>query len=216
MNIRFTRPRAAALAAAAVSGAAVVAGCGTTTAESPATTTQATTAATVATTASTPTVATSSTAPTFATTPTVPTSATSMTVPTVDTGTDTGSDTVAGRVVPPGTFVNDVQDFAQTLTQFGLTLQSAAEGPAALRARSATMRGQLDRFDEIVVRMGSYRVEMPALETRRAAIVEASPDVSRLGRELLDAAEKNDSAEVQRVATDFIKAIERLQKAAEG
>lgn len=210
----INRRRAAALAIA-VSGAALAAGCGATAAK---TTAQGTTASsTVPTVSTTPTTSTFDTTPTFGTTPTVGTDTTSTfgTTPTV--GTDTGSDTVGpGGTVDVATFVSDLQDFAQTLTQFGLTLQAAAEGPAALRARSATMRSQLDRFDQITAKMAGYHVDMPSLDKRRAAIVAASPDVSRLGRELLDAAEANDAPRIQRVAQEFIKAIERLRDAAQG
>jgi hypothetical protein len=118
--------------------------------------------------------------------------------------------------VDTATFVADVQTFAQVLTQFGLTLQAAAEGPDALRARSALMRQQLDDFDAATARMASYTVDVPALEQRRAAIVAASPDISRLGRELLDAAVAGDTAAVTRIAGEFTTALERLRTAATG
>ena len=194
-----------------MSGAAIAAGCGATEAKTTAQGT--TTSSTVPTVSTTPTTATFGTTPTTDTdTGTTPTFGTTQTdVTTTDTGT-----VQPGGTVDVATFVSDLQDFAQTLTQFGLTLQAAAEGPAALRARSATMRSQLDRFDQITAKMGSYRVDMPSLDARRAAIVAASPDVSRLGRELLDAAEANDAARIQSVAQRFIKAIERLRDAAQG
>lgn len=139
------------------------------------------------------------------------TASTETVTPPADT---TGSPVAPGSTVDTATFVKDIQAFAQSLTQFGLTLQAAAEGPEALRARSGLLRQQLDEFDAITARMSAYTVDVPALEQKRAAIVAASPDISRLGRELLTAAEANDEAGVQRIATEFIAALERLRTAA--
>ncbi len=209
---RTTRTRAAALALV-VGGAGITAGCGGSDSAS-STTTAATTAA--------PTVATSTarvetlSVSTVTNTPTLSTAPTTPTTPTTGTTDTTEASTTPGGTVSPATFVTDVQAFAQTLTRFGLTLQAAAEGPEALRARGATMRSQLDDLDRIVARMASYHVEAPVLEQRRAAIVAASPDVSRLGRELLAAAEAGDSQRVQQVAQEFTGALKRLQTAAGG
>lgn len=206
---RTTRTRAAALVLA-VGGAGLAAGCGGSDTASP--TTTAATAPTVATSTArveTLSVGTVPSTPSLPTTPTTP--VTGATAPTTAQSPET-----PGGTVSPAAFVTDVQAFAQTLTRFGLTLQAAAEGPEALRARSAAMRSQLDDLDTIVARMGSYRVEAPVLEERRAAIVAASPDVSRLGRELLAAAEAGDSQRVQQVAQEFTGALKRLQTAAGG
>jgi len=119
-----------------------------------------------------------------------------------------------GQTVGTATFVADIQTFAQTLTQFGLTLQAAADGPDALKKNSTLLRSQLDDFDSITAKMGGYTVDVPALETKRAAIVAASPDISRLGRELLDAAEAGDASRVASIAQEFTTALQRLQTAA--
>jgi len=119
-----------------------------------------------------------------------------------------------GQTVGTATFVADIQTFAQTLTQFGLTLQAAADGPDALKKNSTLLRSQLDDFDSITAKMGGYTVDVPALETKRAAIVAASPDISRLGRELLDAAEAGDASKVASIAQEFTTALQRLQTAA--
>ena len=206
---RTTRTRAAALVLA-VGGAGLAAGCGGS--DTASSTTTAATAPTVATSTArveTLSVGTVPSTPSLPTTPTTP--VTGATAPTTAQSPET-----PGGTVSPAAFVTDVQAFAQTLTRFGLTLQAAAEGPEALRARSAAMRSQLDDLDTIVARMGSYRVEAPVLEERRAAIVAASPDVSRLGRELLAAAEAGDSQRVQQVAQEFTGALKRLQTAAGG
>lgn len=209
---RTTRTRAAALVLA-VGGAGLAAGCGGS--DTASSTTTAATAPTVATSTArveTLSVGTVPSTPSLPTTPTTPTTpVTGATAPTTAQSPET-----PGGTVSPAAFVTDVQAFAQTLTRFGLTLQAAAEGPEALRARSAAMRSQLDDLDTIVARMGSYRVEAPVLEERRAAIVAASPDVSRLGRELLAAAEAGDSQRVQQVAQEFTGALKRLQTAAGG
>lgn len=206
---RTTRTRAAALVLA-VGGAGLAAGCGGS--DTASSTTTAATAPTVATSTArveTLSVGTVPSTPSLPTTPTTP--VTGATAPTTAQSPET-----PGGTVSPAAFVTDVQAFAQTLTRFGLTLQAAAEGPEALRARSAAMRSQLDDLDTIVARMGSYRVEASVLEERRAAIVAASPDVSRLGRELLAAAEAGDSQRVQQVAQEFTGALKRLQTAAGG
>ncbi|MFN8124450.1 MAG: hypothetical protein U0237_18730 [Thermoleophilia bacterium] len=119
-----------------------------------------------------------------------------------------------GQTVGTATFVADIQTFAQTLTQFGLTLQAAADGPDALKQRSSLLRSQLDDFDTVTAKMSGYTVDVPALETKRAAIVAASPDISRLGRELLDAAEAGDATKVASIASEFTTALQRLQTAA--
>lgn len=152
-------------------------------------------------------------------TDTTATTATTADVTSTTAGADTsGTDTAIapGSTVDLATFVGDVQKFAQTLTQFGLTLQAAADGPDALKKRSALLRSQLDEFDAATTRMGSYTVDSPEFEKRRAAIVAASPDISRLGRELLTAAENQDAAGVQRVAKEMTTALERLRSAASG
>lgn len=127
---------------------------------------------------------------------------------------DTTAAPPAGGTVGTATFVADIQTFAQTLTQFGLTLQAAADGPDALKERSTLLRSQLDEFDRITAKMGGYTVDVPALETKRAAIVAASPDISRLGRDLLDAAEAGDASRVTQIAAEFTTALQRLQTAA--
>lgn len=119
-----------------------------------------------------------------------------------------------GQVVGTSVFVADIQTFAQALTQFGLTLQAAADGPDALKERSTLLRSQLDDFDRVTTKMAGYTVDVPALETKRAAIVEASPDISRLGRDLLDAAEAGDASRVASIASEFTTALQRLQTAA--
>lgn len=119
-----------------------------------------------------------------------------------------------GEVVSTSVFVADIQTFAQTLTQFGLTLQAAADGPEALKDRASLLRSQLDDFDSVTSKMSGYTVDVPALETKRAAIVEASPDISRLGRDLLDAAEAGDASRVASIASEFTTALQRLQTAA--
>lgn len=133
------------------------------------------------------------------------------TTPPADT---TAAPPTTGQTVGTATFVADIQTFAQTLTQFGLTLQAAADGPDALKQRSSLLRSQLDSFDEVTAKMGGYTVDVPALETKRAAIVAASPDISRLGRELLDAAEAGDAGRVASIASEFTTALQRLQTAA--
>jgi|GEM_PF-3253687 len=212
--MRLTRRRSAAALLAACS-IAFAAGCGGDEADP-------TTAAAPATAPVTP-VAPVTTAPAVTTPPvttppvtTPPVTTPPVTTPPVTTAPVTSSPSSPGRVVDTATFVQDVQAFAQTLTQFGLTLQAAAEGPEALRARSSLLRQQLDQFDAVAARMGGYTVDVPALESRRAAIVAASPDISRLGRELLDAAEAGDASRVQQIATQFTAALERLRDAATG
>lgn len=147
------------------------------------------------------------------------TSTTATTATTADTtATTAATDTAVtpGQTVDLATFVGDVQKFAQTLTQFGLTLQAAADGPEALKKRATLLRTQLDDFDAATAKMSSYTVSNPDFEKRRAAIVAASPDISRLGRELLTAAEDQDAAGVQRVAKELTTALERLRTAASG
>lgn len=196
------RPSTSLTLAVLVCGAGGVAGCS-----------GSSVSATTATTA-TPTAATGP----AATTATVATTAASTTAAATSASASTPATTArpSGGQVDTSTFVTDVQDFAQALTQFGLTLQSAAEGPAALKARSATMRAQIDAMDAVVARMAGYTVNDPAMEERRASIVAAAPDVSRLGRKLLDAAEAGDSAAVQSTARDFMNALNRMKVASGG
>lgn len=209
--MRLTRRRSAAAILAAGALALTAAGCGGDKAESttaaPATTAPLSTAPITTAPVTTAPPLTTTTPPLTTTTPATTSSTTPATTP---------QSTAPGRVVDTATFVRDVQAFAQTLTQFGLTLQAAAEGPDALKARSSLLRQQLDEFDAVTTRMSSYTVDVPTLETRRAAIVAAAPDISRLGRQLLDAAEAGDSSRVTQIASEFTAALERLRTAATG
>lgn len=153
------------------------------------------------------------TAPTTPSTPSMPTTPTAPTVPTTgDTPTDSPSGTVDATV-----FSKDTVELGTALQDFGQALQAAASGGVpAVKAKSAEMRAHLDRIDAAADRMRGYTVDNPDLERKRAAIVAATPDVTRLGRDLLDAAEANDSSRMTSVATEFMSALQRLSSAATG
>ncbi|MCB0871902.1 MAG: hypothetical protein H6531_03445 [Actinobacteria bacterium] len=128
--------------------------------------------------------------------------------------TTTAATDTPGAEVGIEVFVADVQSYAQTLTQLGLTMQAAGSGSAALEKRAPLMRQQLDEFDAKTAKMAGYTVSVESLEVKRAAIVEASPDISRLGRELIDAAEAGDGSKAQSVAAEMQTALQRLKDAA--
>lgn len=172
------------------------------------------------TTASTPTT------PTFDTTSTTPYPPTDTTsTPPIDTtstspiDTETDTDTTASPsgTVDASVFSQDTTEFGQKLQDFGRTLQEAAPGgTSAVAAKASELRADLDDIDRITERMRGYTVDNPALETRRAKIVEAAPDVTRLGNELLDAAQSGDTSKLATVGSEFTQALSRLSTAAVG
>lgn len=132
------------------------------------------------------------------------------------TGTVTSPAVSSSTVVDGSTFVADVQAFAQTLTQFGLTLQAAGEGPDALKQRVSLLRQQLDDMDAAARTMAGYRVGNAELERRRTGIVSSAGDVSLLARRLLDQAQKGDTKGLAATAYNYRAALRRLRDAATG
>ncbi len=154
-------------------------------------------------------------------TTTTSTTATAPVLTTATTSTETADTTATTSASPTGevdatVFAGDVQKLGGNLTQFGLTLQAAAQGPAALAERSTLLRTQLDEFDTIIGRMDGYTVSTPELESRRAAIVASGPDVTSSGRELLDAADAGDAPKLNAILPKFTSALTKLQTAATG
>jgi hypothetical protein len=154
-------------------------------------------------------------------TTTTSTTATAPVLTTATTQTETTDTTATTSASPTGevdatVFAGDVQKLGGNLTQFGLTLQAAAQGPAALAERSTLLRTQLDEFDTIIGRMDGYTVSTPELESRRAAIVASGPDVTSSGRELLDAADAGDASKLNAILPKFTSALTKLQTAATG
>jgi hypothetical protein len=157
---------------------------------------------------------TSSSASTSATTaPAVSVSIPTETVLTAPTPPTTSTDIAATGEVDAIVFAGDVQKLGGNLTQFGLTLQAAAQGPAALAERSTLLRSQLDDFDAIIGRMAGYTVSTPEFESKRLALVAAGPDVTSSGRELLDAAVAGDVAKLGEILPRFQTALTTLQNA---
>ncbi|MFN8110692.1 MAG: hypothetical protein U0Y82_12735 [Thermoleophilia bacterium] len=124
------------------------------------------------------------------------------------------STTPSGTAVPAKVFVGDITRFSAMLSAFGHNLQRAAAGPRAMRALAPHMRRQLAVFDEVTAKMAAYTVDSTALERKRAAIVEAAPPVSRLGRQLIRAALAGKVKLVKRTAAGLEIALRRLEAAA--
>lgn len=176
-------------------------------------------------TTSTPTTSTTSMPPltTPGTTPTTPMDPTTTpvdptTTPIDPTTTPVDTDFTSTDAAPTGsvdmaTFVKDATEFGTTLQEFGLGLQTAATSPEALKSQATELRGKLDTIDAIKTRMAGYTLDDATLDAKRSKLVEATPDVTRLGRELLDAAEAGDSAKVKQIASEFPAALERLTAA---
>ena len=170
------------------------------------------------TTSTTPT--TDTTFDTTSTTPYPPTD-TSTSPYTTDTTSTTPIDTDT-TASPTGTvdasvFSKDTLEFGQKLQDFGRILQEAAPGgTSAVAAKASELRADLDDIDRITERMKGYTVDSPELESRRAKIVAAAPDVTRLGNELLDAAQSGDTAKLSEVGSQFTQALSRLSSAAVG
>ncbi len=166
---------------------------------------------------STPTTSTTMTTPvvpTMPTSPSTPTVPTTSSSPSIPTTTDTTDPSPSGTV-DASVFSKDTVELGTALQDFGQALQSVASGGAsAVQAKSAEMRAHLDRIDAAAERMRGYTVDNPELERKRAAIVAATPDVTRLGRDLLDAAEADDTSRMTSVATEFMTALQRLSSAA--
>lgn len=191
---RFRRPRAVAAVLVAC-GVALAAGCGGDESVNP------TETGIVTETGSTVSTATTGAA----------TGTTTVAPGTTTQGTDTEGTTTGSVPVDTATYVRDVQSLAQALTQFGLTLQAASEGPQALRDRSALLRRQLQELDAVAARMSAYTVDAPALEEKRAAIVAATADVTRLGRQVVVAAEAGDHTRVVQLTRQYDAALKALQ-----
>jgi hypothetical protein len=143
------------------------------------------------------------------------TTASTTTAPTATApapATDTTASAPAGDT---GTYVEDVQEAAGALTEFGTALQSTTSLDD-LKAKVPDATAALDTFDKAISDLEAYTLDDATLDRQRAGLVRTGPRVSDVLRRFLDAAQDGDVSAVQALVPEVTSTITEFQQAATG
>jgi hypothetical protein len=143
------------------------------------------------------------------------TTATTATAPTATAPAPATDTTASGPAGDTGTYVEDVQEAAGALTEFGTALQSTTSLDD-LKAKVPDATAALDTFDTAISDLGAYTLEDATLEQQRAGLVRTGPKVSDVLRRFLDAAQEGDVSAVQALVPEVTSTITEFQQAATG
>jgi hypothetical protein len=144
---------------------------------------------------------------TTSTTATAPATDTTVTAP-ATTAASTTSDTAQRFTADLTTASGALSDFASVIRSGGSLSDLQSKVPAA--------RADIQKFDRAITDIGSYTVDSPALERKRAGIARTGHGVSDTLNRFLDAVAKGDQSAAAAVLPDLQKAITAFSSAATG
>jgi hypothetical protein len=143
------------------------------------------------------------------------TTASTATAPTATAPAPATDTTASGPAGDTGTYVEDVQEAATALTEFGTALQSTTSLDD-LKAKVPDATAALDTFDQAISDLEAYTLDDATLEQQRAGLVRTGPKVSDVLRRFLDAAQEGDVSAVQALVPEVTSTITEFQQAATG
>lgn len=129
-----------------------------------------------------------------------------------------GSDEDEAPDTPPATgtlgqYVDDVQEAAGSLQEFGELLQNI-DSVEQLEAQAGEAQGLLDDFDAGIARLDGYTLDDPEAERQRANLVAVGPNVSDVLRRFVDAAASGDEQAVQSLLPEVLSVLQDFTNAA--
>ena len=120
------------------------------------------------------------------------------------TSTDSGS---VGDTGSAATFAADTTTFGTALQAWG-TLVTTVNSGSDITNNLDELRGDTDKAEAALSKMGGYTLDDATLETKRSAIVSKGQDLTKLMRELEDKGPTNSDTEMTDLVSRFQSAVE--------